>query len=240
MSDSRTRQDYLDKIAVNLRDSEGHVQEPDMIDALDEAVTIYSEAFPREIILDKTGDGATYEWAVPSDWSENYSEILSVEYPAGKTGERQPPSLDERYDWGVVVTSTGTYKWRLFNHTPATDDIARFKYTGSYTVESGTNNLPDSRAGNAVINLATSLCFDILVAYYTGSKSGTFGADLMDHTPKADIARQNSERYLKRSGLKDFVDNRDNAELPISIGEIDMKSTMEPGHELLVHTGRRH
>ena len=102
----------------------GGVEDPDLEALIQDAVAFYSLIKPDTAFFDEAGDGAAYDFAVPSDWQDGFSAVVSVEYPQG---DRIPTFLDM-----LEVTpydDTGGTVIRLQATTPASGKTARITYT---------------------------------------------------------------------------------------------------------------
>ena len=231
---ARTRQEMIDIVRDIIRE-DTEIADADIISCLEKAVMVYSQNFPKETVSDKAGDGSTYEWAVPTGWSPDFSRIIKVIYPADETGEREPPEIDPVTSYGIVLKTAGYY-WRLYNITASTGDSVKFIYTAYYTLDSDTNDLSSTFAENSVMDYAAHLCFRQLQAVYSGYKSSNIGIDTVDYGAKSSNMDSLAKVYLQRSGLTE----QKAGGIAIVIGDIDPYSGHEEKGEFLVHTrGKR-
>lgn len=200
MSSSNYLPWYRQQIGNLIRDQTEEIQSADLNRLISRAVDVFSLASPREIVIDKTGDGSTYEWAVPSDWEDGFSEIIKVEYPAGLTGERTLQEIDED-DYIVVRTATDTYKWRLLYLTPSSGNTVRFTYSARHYVTETETTIPNEAEENKIVSLATSFAFRAIAAYYAHTIEPTQSADTVEHKDRAEKFGALADKYEEMSGL---------------------------------------
>ena len=203
----RFRQEIIDVIKNEL------VQAPDDVlgmskyeRAVDAAIRFYSEANPLEKIMDQTGDGGTFEWAVPDDWLETWSHIVQVEYPAGEAGEKAIQDLVEMKDYQVVRTATGTFKWRLLTIVPDTGKTVRFTYTTRHVLTDDSSTLPHDSAEDGVLYAGAYVACMMAAAYYTRMIPANLVEDTTDHSQKAQLYLNQAGEYKAISGLADIID----------------------------------
>lgn len=103
------------------------------------AIERYSIDAPDEYTEDVTGDAGKY-YPVASNltyWVEGFSRIVEIEYPAADiTADEQPQYLepeDWRDDYWKVVSAVHTRYLYLPNHSPATTEEMRIRYTRPYS-----------------------------------------------------------------------------------------------------------
>lgn len=84
-------------------DPESLVTDGQMADAVRQALQRYSHDRPRLVADYLSGDGASWSFPLPRRWVAGFSDVRSIEYPAGQ----QSPTLLDRDDWAVVELSLG-------------------------------------------------------------------------------------------------------------------------------------
>ena len=169
-----TRQEYLEKIDIELKDTASFLSSDDKFQALDDAIYQYSKDRPRIRMKEYDGDGSSYDFLLPDDFIETFSWIKMVEYPAGK----QEPRIikEEKY---AVYFKNELYYLRLKYDTPSSSESLRVWYTTLHN--EGTIPESDTRL---VVKLATSYCFRMLAARFAQSKDSTIDADVVDYRSK--------------------------------------------------------
>jgi hypothetical protein len=102
------------------------------------AVERYSRDNPYEVTADVTGDGGNY-YAIASSlsaWSEGYSQIIGIEYPAPTVANDEAPVYLDPEDWSDDYwDASGASPVRYFylpNHAPAATETIRVRYTSNY------------------------------------------------------------------------------------------------------------
>lgn len=162
-----TKAEMLVKLHQVVQDDTDLLDNADRTAFLDEAVKAYSKDSPREISDSITGDG-TYDYALPTDWVEEFSSLLAIEYPAG---EQIPTYMDLS---NVTLYDDGDGDARvlrfLFN-TPAATESFVVVHTAPHTCSTATNTIPVNDQ-DAVINLAASYCCNALALKLAQSARG--------------------------------------------------------------------
>ncbi len=114
------------------------------------AVERYSHDAPDTYTEDVTGDGGKY-YAMSNltYWSEGFSRVTQIEYPAAAVASDETPVYLEPEDWQddywAEISSVHTRHIYLPSHAPASTDTMRITYTVPYLwtaggTESGTVN----------------------------------------------------------------------------------------------------
>lgn len=110
-----------------------------------QAVIDYGRLKPDTITVDLAGDGGRY-YAINSTnlpgYSDKFSRIESIQYPAQATSADQVPQYLKPEDWDEdyyeKVGSTTTRYLFLPNHSPAASETMRVTYPGLYVWTTGT------------------------------------------------------------------------------------------------------
>ena len=103
------------------------------------ALERYSRDKPDEVVKDVTGDGGKYYAIATSltSWSEGFSQILKIEYPAPTVASDETPiyldpeDWDDDY-WDASGASPVRYLY-LPNHAPAATETLRVRHTAPYS-----------------------------------------------------------------------------------------------------------
>src|SRR5688572_10967950 len=120
-----------------------HLGQADLQAAIQAALIDYSRDFPREVLTEFVGTDDNYyplSTAAPS-WSEGFSAIRWINYPAAVVADNDyPVLLDPETDWSIEEVLAGSptpvrtlYLW-LPRHTPGTDETIRLAYTTPQTL----------------------------------------------------------------------------------------------------------
>jgi hypothetical protein len=188
--------DYLIRLDQILIEQAGDLDESGKLAAIDAAAREHSRYRPYRRLHQYTGDGISFDFALgvapgPSDWEQGYSQILSVEYPAG---QREPQLLEDG-DWVIYEKITGPVL-RLLNDTPGAGKTIVITYTVRHQISESNSTIPDSDF-EAVAHLAAAFALQSLSNRYLQNTSATISADAIDNRSKSFDAAQNAERERK-------------------------------------------
>jgi len=98
------------------------------------AVEQYSKDFPHFEVDDVTGDGGRY-YALASvldSWSEGFSRVAQIEYPAPAVASDETPVYLDVEDWRDDYWTSDTRYLYLPHHAPAATETMRIRYTKPY------------------------------------------------------------------------------------------------------------
>ena len=204
ISDQLTR---LRQIAVIEEvDGDEHLQEPNLIDCIAEAVHgPYSKHRPRIVVEDEAGAGAfDYVVTALAQWIAGFSTIRSIEYPVDDTTQ----TIDELdpNDWLVYTKNNDVEVIRFKQHEPATGENFRVTYTAPFKFASGASG--DSVAIPATDRLAVSWAaasemFSRMEARSALQEDPSIQADDSNRQTKASLYRSLSSKYMKN--FTDFM-----------------------------------
>lgn len=162
----------------------------------------YSLDNPQEITGDITGDAGNY-YAVGglTSWSEGFSRVLSIQYPAPTVASDEAPVYLDPEDYDDDYWDGSTRYIYLPNHAPASTEKMRVRYSAPYAAD----EIP---AGHfyAVCNLAAGLCAQTIASKYSRTSDSTIAADSVDHLTRAqqwsDRAREWIRHYEEQMGIR--------------------------------------
>lgn len=137
--------DYRTIVDDKLRDTASKVTVAQKTRAVLDAVKAYSRVRERTKVQTITGDGSAYTFSHPSDWEDDVSRVLHVEYPAG---EQDPEYVDANEYDGDRQQSTGTRKLHFFDLVLPNATTALVTYTLRHAVLEGPA-APTAAAGAA-------------------------------------------------------------------------------------------
>lgn len=153
---------------------------------------------------DVTGDGGKY-YVIPtelSSWSEGFSRIILIEYPAAAIAADETPYYLEDEDWRDNYWSdvSGTRTRHLFlpNHAPASTETMRISYSIPYTWSDSPEvvAIPPEHV-HPIADLAAALCCQSLATRYSQIGDTTIEVDAAAHASKAAEFESRAEMYLK-------------------------------------------
>ncbi len=170
---------YLrEKVDNNIQDTARILEQKHKDSFITDAIRIYSQDRPQEKVKDTDGDGASYDFALPSDWVADFSGIVSrVEYPAG---EYQSPVYIDDNSWVIYKTASGS-KFRFTTFIPSNSSTIRYTYSLPHSTTTISEQDKD-----AVASLAAALCCRALAAYFSQTQDSTIDADAIDYARKTD------------------------------------------------------
>ncbi len=237
---SRKITELKNEVRELVQDHSGILDDAGYIGAVNDAVRIYSAVKPYKKTKSETGDGATYEWAVASDYYEDFSTVEKVDYPAAETDEREPPGQEVNVDYAVIKTATSTLKFRMLSATPATGDIVRYIYTTLHSVSDAASTLPSPISEQSVIYCAASMQCEKLAAYYQQVSDATIGADSVNYGTKPTDYSARAQRFAELSGLKDAMQKGLIASgIACVIEDFDPPPLFNPSGDYIIHTRNR-
>lgn len=221
MATTKTWPDFQAQLTRELKADTARLSQTDLDEFLKRASEIFGNDRPRAVMADITATGV-FDYPLPSDWDNDESVALRVEFPAGE----QDPKIIPIDEWMVYRSATGAYKLRFLETSP-NNGIIRLIYTIPHVLNPTTNTLPDS-AFMAAIYKAAQLACESLAAQYARTSDPTISADVVNYRTK-------SQEFSDRA--KDFR-NRYEAEIARNaamgdIGEWDL--TLAGGAPQLFH-----
>jgi len=234
---SYTREDYLTRLETALQDDAEKLQPDDKYRILTQSVVIFSKDKPNTKIKESTGDGSSYDFALPSDWVEGTSYIIGqIEYPAD---DYQNPSYLEQIDWKFFkknVESVMTTYIRILSFIPANGKILKYEYALPQILNEETCTINDSYI-EAVTNLTAALCFWALAAKFAQTTDSTIEADVIDYQRKSDLyaslAKEKMSVYNSLMGLGIESKNSGAASAGIAVKDLDMEYSWK--EDMLTH-----
>ncbi len=140
-------------------------------DEVDEQIKIalnqYSKDAPDLDVVEFVGDSGKY-YAITNltNWSDGFSRIKAVEYPAATVASDEQPQMLESKDYTIFEDATAEYLY-FPNHSPASTESVRAWYSVPYAF-SGSPEAVDVPAEDfyAICLLAASYCCDVLATYF--------------------------------------------------------------------------
>ena len=228
MSDNLSKYSkYLDNV---LQDDAEKLQADDKVRALSSAVLLYSKDKPLIKMKEETGDGSTYDFALPDDWIEGFSYISGkIEYPAD---DYQNPVYIDDDQWiffKKLVSGTMTTYLRFNLWKPASGKTIRYQYALPHTLDADSNTIFEIDF-EAVVSLAAALCFWALAAKFAQTSDSSIEADVVDYQRISDmyseLAKNKMAHYntlMGKTGDKDK--SRAAANAGVSVKDLDMSAS---------------
>jgi hypothetical protein len=184
--------DWQTLVEAKVQDTAGILSAMDYINAIAEAVGLYSDDYPRERVTTITGNGVAMDFALPAD----ATDVVSVEYPVA---QQEPEYLDED-DWLVMTQPDDTQMLHLTALVLPNAAPARVLYSAPHSVTATVDTVPLADRG-AASNLAAAVCCRQLAAYYSQTSDSTIAADAVNYRTKNQeylaLARAYEEAYQR-------------------------------------------
>jgi hypothetical protein len=196
-----------------VQDDAGHLGETQWLQAIRTATRFYSLKYPykQEVKLNDSSspalDGSAYDFALPSDFLDEFSVVKTVYYPADETGETELPALTEGEDW-IVIEKDGSKSLRLLVGAPAASEVLRYWYTTIHTLYGGTTTIPNESGSDMVMYCAASIACFMIAAKTSKTQHPGIAADTIDYQSESERWRQLGNEYAKLSGLQDVMESQ--------------------------------
>ncbi len=165
------------------------------------ALTEYSKDCPDIYSEDVTGDGGRY-YAISAltNWSEGFSNVTRIEYPAAAIASDETPTYLDPDDWvddfWAEVGGTLTRHIYLKSAAPAATETMRVTYSMPYTFSSSPSAAgPAQQDFFAICNLAACLCCRALATKFASLGNTLLNVDSSAHTTKASEYASRAEEY---------------------------------------------
>jgi hypothetical protein len=175
------------------------------------AIERYSRDKPEEITVSVSGDGGKY-YAISTSlvsWSDGFSQVLAIEYPAPTVASDEDPIYLDPDDWDDSYYDGATRYLYLPNHSPAATEAMRVRYTAPYVATANAYSTPPNDF-YAISNLAAGLCAQSIANKYSRTSDSTISIDSVDHLSRAQEWSRRSQElialYLNHMGLGDGMD----------------------------------
>lgn len=231
-------EDVVNRVWVTLRDYGQTAQEQLLTDTeigilLPTAERMYSAVRPRPMMADLTGDGTHY-LAVPTDWEEGFSTILSAESPPDAV---PPNTLDPR---GYRVALDGDGAPRLvFDDAIALGVTVRIAYTLPRTYSATTSTDTTIIDGDhwAVCDLTASICADAIAGKYARTGEPVLGADVTNYRSRVSEWQSIAKRLYARWQAVMGITGEDSLSAPASAW-VNWDSRASWGASRLTHPSR--
>ena len=130
---------FLTQLMNMVPEADTELNLPSRNQHIKQAMADYSRDRPDIITTDFSGDGGKYYGITASltSWSDEFSRISAIQYPAPTIAGDETPVYLEPDDWDEDYYQGGTrYLW-LPNHAPAASETVRVEYTAPYLWTSG-------------------------------------------------------------------------------------------------------
>ena len=232
-----TIEDIRTGLNFRLQDDSEKLKPSERDTAIDHAVRVYSKDNPLEKIKeDDSGDGTKFDFALPFDWRDNFSEITGrIEYPV--SSDIQNPQYVDDNNWVIYEKTTGKVL-RFLTFKPSGSYSIRYKYSIPHTVSDEDCTIYEKDI-DAFSDLCAGLCFMALAAKHAETEEPTIEADAIDYVRKSDqyldLAKESFKLYDAHMGKGKEATERPGA---MATKDLDMKYAYGSGY--LTHPGSQH
>jgi hypothetical protein len=228
-----------------------NAQETDLpsasIDAIIKNDTLqrFSRDIPARVSADVTGNGTKYyilvgSGTVLSRWVDEFSSIISIEYPAADVALNETPNYLIPDDWRDDYQAGGYTYLRLPNHTPAATEKMRIIYSAPWLFSGSPESLDiPAQYFSAYCYLAASCCCTAISARYSRTNDSTIGADSVNHLSRAQEWANRAKDYMKNYLLWVGNDSEQPAAPAAAFVEIESGPRNPAGARYLYHRKRR-
>jgi hypothetical protein len=130
---------FLTQLMNMVPEANTELDEPTRNQMIKQAVIDYSRNRPDIVTEDVSGDGGKYYAIVANlaSWSDEFSRISAIQYPAPILASDETPVFLKQDDWDQdYYEGTTRYLW-LPNHAPAATETMRITYTAPYLWTAG-------------------------------------------------------------------------------------------------------
>ena len=202
------------------------------------AVERYSHDLPDEITTDVTGDGGRYYGVAAklTSWSEGFSQVISIEYPAATIANDESVTLLDPEDWDDDYWATAVRYLYLPNHAPAATEAMRVRYTAPYAWTAGVVDIPPAHF-YAVSLLAAGLTAQSIAQKYSRTSDSTISVDSVDHLSRAQQWSERARELIK--AYRDELNLGDEGMATIPAGEFVDWDTSPSGNRRYLYHGDR-
>lgn len=199
---------YLAQVDYLIKASNDELAEAARNAMIKAAVETYSADRPDTETDDVTGDAGRYYNLVTScsEWSEGFSRVLQIEYPAATVASDETPLYLEPEDWRDDYWAGDVRYLYLPSHAPAATEKMRITYTVPWGW-SGTPSVTTTPVQDfyAVCHLAAAYCCRAIAAAYSRTNDSTIAVDSVNHVTRADMfgrrAKEFETAYREHMGL---------------------------------------
>jgi hypothetical protein len=230
--------DIRAKVTPRLQDAGANLSATpggDVDVAIQAAVGEYQREHPLEKAVRIAGSGA-FKYAISglTGFVDGSSGLLGVAYPHATTDQFLNFLEDDAF--GIVRDDTGAFLW-FVSARPATGEFFLVVFTAPHTV-SATVWTPPASDDEALADLATAYCFQLLAGRYSQETESSISADVVNRLTKAAEARANARIWREAYASK--MSSGSSGSAAVAMGDIDRFFGTQQGHDYFFHGGRRH
>jgi hypothetical protein len=232
------------QVLIKASDSTEDLSSTDLQTPIKDALASYGGNFPDTKAVDVTGDGGIYyDFASFTGWSDGFSQVLSVEYPAATIASDETPTFLDNTDYDTDYWSGTTRYLRFINASPAATEAFRIRFTLPYAF-SGTVSAVDipNEHYYPLCKLAACYACRAIAAKFSRIGDSPLGVDSAANTTKAQEFNARGDTYCASYRLDmglpaaDATTGRQKA--ASAFANLDTAPEWQPGRQYVFHRGR--
>ncbi len=187
--------------------------------------------FPLHVVKDITGDN-TQDYQLPSEFVKGFSDILTVEHPAGEN----PPVFRERTDnWFIYEDPTQavgeTLRLRFKETTPTATEVIRVVLTSPHDITATPSTVEDERTFLGIVYKGCVFAFRALAARFSQTSNPTIDANTVDYAGRSQNFLFLAERW--EGNYKAIIGLGQSTKAAQALGELDI--VFPSGEDFLFH-----
>lgn len=190
-----TKQNVRDAATALVQDDASYISSGELDIFINSALQRLNVDRPLVKVKDISGDG-TQDYALPAEYVKGFSDIDTVEVPAGET---PPRYVDRDDDWFVYEDPTKgaglQNRLRFRETTPATGESVRVVILSPHVVPDSGDSTLDETAFLALQYMTVCLYFRSLGARFGQTTDSTIAADAVDYGGRTQNFLFLAERY---------------------------------------------
>jgi hypothetical protein len=225
--------DVRDSLAGLLRDDAPFLTANELDEHISRAVRQVNHDFPFRLVKDITGDN-TRDYAMPTEFQKGFSDIESVEVPAG---EIPPVFRDRGDDWFIYEdpTQSPVLRLKFKETTPTATETIRVILTTPHTLTSATSTVEDERTFLGIIYKAAVFAFRGLAARFAQTTNPTIDANTVDFAGRSQNFLFLSERW--EQNYRGIIGRAEQTKPAQAFEEVDV--VFMSGEDFLFHPRRK-
>lgn len=194
-------------VTDKIRETAAVVADPEKGRAILEAVRDYARKVkPRRRVQTITGDGASFTFALATDFEEGLSSVEQIEHPVD---EQDPQYLDSDEYRLYRDPVTGMLKLRVTAMVLAAAEKAYVHYTAVHVVNDGGTDTVPVTAREPIGSKAAAILLRQLAARASQTTDATLSAESVDHLGQVDrylaVAAVLDKEYARAFGITEGV-----------------------------------
>ena len=228
-----TRANVEAAVSAIVQDDASFISAGELDIYVDTALEQVNKDRPNRLPTDISGDG-TQDYALTSAFEKGFSDIVTVETPAGESPPRFRPRDDDWFIYEDPTKAAGSQLRLRFNEsTPQTGETIRVVIRTPYVLTDLVTTL-DPISFLAVKYKASELYFKALGARFAQTTDSTIAADAVDYGGRSQNYLFLAERF--RNNYNSVIGLNEEVKAAQAMGELDIR--FAHGEDMLFHPTR--